>query len=172
MWYFIELIPKLITSLFSDTCILSNAAGDLLNVGVQVRELGCSMVSIMAGRSAAMTRVSLRFPKPLFKLGHDWGLPRPSQLLSNSHHLSLHKLNYSNHLFIKSIKRWPVAAETCKKKTPWSESANELYRQSDRRLLAKWLPSFADRGCHVVSVTDPYGRILDFLDRSRYFSIK
>jgi hypothetical protein len=30
---------------------------------------------------------------------------------------------------------------------------------------------FADRGCHVVSVTDPYGRILYFLDRSRYFSI-
>jgi hypothetical protein len=24
----------------------------------------------------------------------------------------------------------------------------------------------------VVSVKDPYGRILDFLDRSRYFSIK
>jgi hypothetical protein len=24
----------------------------------------------------------------------------------------------------------------------------------------------------VVSVTDPYGRILNFLDRSRYFSIK
>jgi hypothetical protein len=24
----------------------------------------------------------------------------------------------------------------------------------------------------VVSVTDPYGRILDFLDRSSYFSIK
>jgi hypothetical protein len=24
----------------------------------------------------------------------------------------------------------------------------------------------------VVSVTDPYGSILDFLDRSRYFSIK
>jgi hypothetical protein len=30
----------------------------------------------------------------------------------------------------------------------------------------------ADRGCHVVSVTNPYGRILGFLDRSRYFSIK
>jgi hypothetical protein len=30
----------------------------------------------------------------------------------------------------------------------------------------------ADRGCHVVTVTDPYGRILGFLDRSRYFSIK
>jgi hypothetical protein len=58
------------------------------------------------------------------------------------------------------------------KKTPWSESANELYRPSDRRLSAKWLPTFADRRCHVVSVTDPYGRILGFLDRSRYFSIK
>jgi hypothetical protein len=58
------------------------------------------------------------------------------------------------------------------KKTPWSESASELYRPSDRRSSAKWLPTFADKGCHVVSVTDPYGRILGFLDKSRYFSIK
>jgi hypothetical protein len=28
---------------------------------------------------------------------------------------------------------------------------------------------FADRRCHVVSVTNPYGRILGFLDRSRYY---
>jgi hypothetical protein len=26
-----------------------------------------------------------------------------------------------------------------------------------------------DRGCHVVSATDPYGRILGFLDERRYF---
>jgi hypothetical protein len=31
------------------------------------------------------------------------------------------------------------------------------------------VPTLADRGCHVVSVTDPHGRIIDFLDRSRYF---
>jgi hypothetical protein len=31
------------------------------------------------------------------------------------------------------------------------------------------MPTSADRGCHVVSVTDLYGRILSFLDRSRYF---
>jgi hypothetical protein len=37
---------------------------------------------------------------------------------------------------------------------------------------AKLLPTFADRGCGMVNVTDPYGRILGFLDRSRYFSIK
>jgi CBS-domain-containing membrane protein len=50
-----------------------------------------------------------------------------------------------------------------------TESASELYRPSDRRLSAKLVPTFADRGCHLVSVTDPYGRILGFLDRSRYF---
>jgi hypothetical protein len=54
-------------------------------------------------------------------------------------------------------------------KTPWPESASELYRPSDRRLSAKLMPTFADRGCHVVSVTNPYDRIRSFLDRSRYF---
>jgi hypothetical protein len=52
------------------------------------------------------------------------------------------------------------------KKIPWPESVSELYRPSDRRLSAKLVPTFADdRGCYVVSVTDPYGRILGFLDR-------
>jgi hypothetical protein len=55
------------------------------------------------------------------------------------------------------------------KQTPWPESASKLYRPSDRRLLAMLVPTFADRGLHVVSVTDLYGRILVFLDRSRYF---
>jgi hypothetical protein len=50
-------------------------------------------------------------------------------------------------------------------KTPWSESASELFRPSDRRSSVKLVPTVADRGYHVVSVTDPYGRILDFLDR-------
>jgi hypothetical protein len=56
-----------------------------------------------------------------------------------------------------------------KQQTPWLESASELYRPRDRRLSAKLVPTFADRGCRVVSVTDPQGRILGFLDRSRYF---
>jgi hypothetical protein len=30
------------------------------------------------------------------------------------------------------------------------------------------MQTFADRECDVVSVTDPYGRILGFLDWSRY----
>jgi hypothetical protein len=33
-------------------------------------------------------------------------------------------------------------------------AASELYRPIDRRLLAKLVPSFAGRGCHVVSATD------------------
>jgi hypothetical protein len=52
--------------------------------------------------------------------------------------------------------------------TPWPESESELYRPSDRRLSEKLVPTFADRGCHVISTTNPYGRILDFLDRRRY----
>jgi hypothetical protein len=39
-------------------------------------------------------------------------------------------------------------------------------------LVGEVIANFADKWWHVVSVTDPYSRILGFLDRSRYFSIK
>jgi hypothetical protein len=35
---------------------------------------------------------------------------------------------------------------------------HELYRPSDRRLSAKLVPTFANKGCRVVSDTDNYGR--------------
>jgi hypothetical protein len=44
--------------------------------------------------------------------------------------------------------------------------------KNDRRLTAKLMPTFANRKCYVVSLTDPYGHILGFLDRSRYFSFQ
>jgi hypothetical protein len=62
---------------------------------------------------------------------------------------------------------WVKTKQT--KQTPWPESANELFRSRDRRLLLKLLPTFEDIGSCVASVTDPYGRILGFIDRSRYF---
>jgi hypothetical protein len=37
-------------------------------------------------------------------------------------------------------------------------SASELYRPSDRRLSAKLVPTLADRGCRVVSATNPRRR--------------
>jgi hypothetical protein len=55
------------------------------------------------------------------------------------------------------------------KQTPWPESASELYRPSDRHFSSKLVPTFADGECHLVSVAVPYGRILGFLDWSRYF---
>jgi hypothetical protein len=61
-----------------------------------------------------------------------------------------------------------IASVRSREKTPWHESASELYRPRDRRLWGKSVPTFADRRCHVVSVTDPQGCILDFLNRSRY----
>jgi hypothetical protein len=36
-------------------------------------------------------------------------------------------------------------------------------------MTAKLMPTFADKGRCVVSATDPHGRILGFLDRSRYY---
>jgi hypothetical protein len=36
-------------------------------------------------------------------------------------------------------------------------------------MSAKLVSTFADRRCRVVSATDPHGRILDFLYRSRYY---
>jgi hypothetical protein len=38
------------------------------------------------------------------------------------------------------------------------QSASELYRPSDRRLSAKLVPTFADRGYRMVGATDLPGR--------------
>jgi hypothetical protein len=48
--------------------------------------------------------------------------------------------------------------------SPWANCTD------DRRLSLKLVPTFADRECHMVSVTDPYGRILGFLDRHFTFN--
>jgi hypothetical protein len=56
-----------------------------------------------------------------------------------------------------------------KKQTSWPESVSELYRPIDRHLSAKLVQTSADRGCRVISAANPNGRILGFLDRSRYF---
>jgi hypothetical protein len=96
-------------------------------------------------------------------------LIQTSLLISQPKSVSLNLLHLVPHTHYAKIHG---NTTTNNKQTPWSESASELYRLSDCRLSAKWLPTFADKGCHVVSVTDPCGRILGFLDRSRYFSIK
>jgi hypothetical protein len=54
-------------------------------------------------------------------------------------------------------------------KSPWSESASELYLPSDRRLSANLVPTFAKRGCYVVSLTDPTVVFSGFIDRSSFF---
>jgi hypothetical protein len=39
--------------------------------------------------------------------------------------------------------------------SPWPESVSELYRPRDRCLSAKLVPTFADSGCHMVSMMNP-----------------
>jgi hypothetical protein len=43
------------------------------------------------------------------------------------------------------------------KKLRGYQCARELYRQSDRRLSAKLVQTFADKECHVVSATESCG---------------
>jgi hypothetical protein len=49
---------------------------------------------------------------------------------------------------------------------------SELYRPSDCRLSARLVPTFGDRGCPVISATDPYDHILDFQTGAATFSNK
>jgi hypothetical protein len=68
----------------------------------------------------------------------------------------------------KDVKSWSSSIRgLAKKKKLRGLSPRANY--TDRRLLVKLVPTFTDRGCDVVSVTDPYGRIDAFLDRSRYY---
>jgi hypothetical protein len=70
-------------------------------------------------------------------------------------------------VFFLSRVNWALQAPNCLViKTLWPEFARELYRQSDRRLSAKLVPNFADRGCHVVIAMGPFGRVLAFLDQT------
>jgi hypothetical protein len=85
---------------------------------------------------------------------------------------SVNTLNASSALLVTCSLLGLLHPEDGGSKTPWPESTSKLYRLSDRRLSAKLVPTFADRGCQVVSVTDPYSRILDSPDRSRYFSFQ
>jgi CBS-domain-containing membrane protein len=78
---------------------------------------------------------------------------------------------------MECVKLSPTYIQFEKLDNKTKNKTNSMVRVRERtiptdRLSAKWLPTFADKGCHVVSVTDPYGRILGFLERSRYFSIK
>jgi hypothetical protein len=52
-----------------------------------------------------------------------------------------------------------------------AQNKDKLRRLSPRKnytVRAAAACTFEDRGCRVVSMTDPYGRILGFLDWSRY----
>jgi hypothetical protein len=71
-------------------------------------------------------------------------------------------------IYLGSIWEYRCTHKTQFNLTPWPESASELHQPSDRHLSEKLVPTFADRGCHVVRVMDPYGRIIGVLDRIRY----
>jgi hypothetical protein len=91
-------------------------------------------------------------------------IPLPCVRRVLSHFQSCHP-----HIQFTIDRKMKLANKQQTKQTPWPESASKLYGPSDRRLSTKLVPTFTDGVCHVVSVTDPYGRNLGFLDRSCHF---
>jgi hypothetical protein len=79
---------------------------------------------------------------------------------------------------MEKLVEWGLAQQAEVKKT--KTKLNSIVWVRERTIQAERPPIFGKvianflriEGCHVVSVTNPYGCILDFLDRSRYFSIK
>jgi hypothetical protein len=65
-----------------------------------------------------------------------------------------------------------IIKQSTTKQTPWPQSVSLLYRPTDRRSSTKLVPTSEDKGCRVVSATDSHGRMLGFLDRSRYLFFK
>jgi hypothetical protein len=101
-------------------------------------------------------------------------------------HVALHYARMADTLSIMTWIERPPASVTCavehKGRTKlWQQKQNKLHGLSPRANYTDRATAACRRsdwqllrteGCHVVSVTDQYGRILRFLDRSRYFSIK
>jgi CBS-domain-containing membrane protein len=72
-------------------------------------------------------------------------------------HTMLHESSYVM-LPLLQVKLYSIYAVT-----------NPVARVRERTIATELVPTFADRGCHVVSATDPYGRIHGFLYQTRCF---
>jgi hypothetical protein len=92
-----------------------------------------------------------------------WSVPNVAHRPNGCPVLSLNYVGYSR----------PSAYNKLNNLTPWLWSASELYRPSDRRIPAKLMPNFVDRGCRVVRATYPLGRWSRFSrPRAANFSIQ
>jgi hypothetical protein len=67
-------------------------------------------------------------------------------------------------MFLSGVKRLSLVLLTKKKTKLRDLSPRAKYTD---RAIAACRRTFADRGCHVISLTDPCGRIHGFLDRTR-----
>jgi hypothetical protein len=61
-------------------------------------------------------------------------------------------------LLYNRLRLLPAALIIRRKRAPLPESPSELCRLNDHRSSAKLVPTFADRGCCVVSTTEPHVR--------------
>jgi hypothetical protein len=82
--------------------------------------------------------------------------------------LSLHTADDARSLTFLTIPLFFFSLNYVAKRTTCLQSARTIPIERQPLVGEVIANFFADRVCHVVSVTDPYGHILGFLDRSRY----
>jgi hypothetical protein len=123
--------------------------------GVDV-EIHVSLTSAVVGGERSATHLNRFTPEEVAVYPQEPGWPLTALKEISSYARFLKKFHGLNPL-ANSTDRATVARPFLKK-TPWSESASELYRPSDRRLSAKWLPTFADRDGQRDGSLWPYFR--------------
>jgi hypothetical protein len=106
-----------------------------------------------------------------------WGLPSSS--LWKQSHSSIPLLERFSHqvendtghqMLQKTYPQWPIQKQKQTNSEVWVRERTIPTKRPP--LVGEVSANFCGRGWHVVRVTDPYGRILDFIDRSRYFPSK
>jgi hypothetical protein len=135
-------------------------------LSIEDRSVSGSPVSCALGRPA---QIGVTFCVIAFDRSYARGRSNSSQQICRRHFRgklsSRFPAQATLNAIVRSLERKSVTSKRLTELTPWPESASALYRLSDRRLSAKFVPAFANRGCHVVSATDPHGCIIRFLYR-------
>jgi hypothetical protein len=98
-------------------------------------------------------RIFLRLTRVYGVISHKTQLPAALVLFTLLGKLAKMHAYHLSEVYTQTLRA--MLKKLAKKKTPWPQSAIELYLRSDCRLSVKLAPTFADRGCHVVMLRSP-----------------
>jgi hypothetical protein len=137
-----------------------------LSIRFHKRQVFYNSVTVGRCSSAASYHCNSAQPASLGAAATKW--ERRAHAATSPTH-PLNGLDYTRNIGVTAIGLFCYAKWKLQVPELLNSVASELYRSGGRRWSAKLVPTFADRGCRVVSATDPQGRNFNFLDWSRYY---